>query len=200
MVSTHQTNSVHSRHSVASKGNTQFEIDHNKTESQSGQIELLQSESPPCSMSLGYPKSSGASVSQLLSMSGTDVPQNQMKDWPHTNSGTGRNLISHTCVFGDAQLMFMCKKTNVLISIHTWRNVSSLGIPMDTRGGNSTIWQQSALQYQNMPNSMNKISFTKHWMPTLVIYAFVCEWRNNNIIVVASALSCAQVGLCSSRQ
>src|SRR5882724_307148 len=43
------------------------------------------------------------------------------------------------------------------------------------------------------------------WRPSEVmwpshdIYAFVCEWQNNNIIVVASALSHTRVGPCSSQ-
>ena len=38
------------------------------------------------------------------------------------------------------------------------------------------------------------------YMDNILIYAFVCEWGNNNNIVVASALSCTWVGPCSSQQ
>jgi len=77
---THQMNSACSLHNVESNDNTLFEINHNRMELQSGQTGLLQSKSPPCSMSLDYPKSSGGSVSQLSSTKGTDALQSQMKD------------------------------------------------------------------------------------------------------------------------
>ena len=118
-VNTHQMNLAGSPCNVGSYNNTPFKINHNKTELQSEQTGLLQSESPPCSMSLGYPKYSGASVSQLLSMYGTDALQNQMKDELYINSGIKRNLTSHISVFGDAQHMSMCRETKAQVSIQT---------------------------------------------------------------------------------
>jgi len=105
VVNTHQMNLAHSLWNVGLYDNTPFEIDHNIMELWSKKTGLLQSKSPPCSMSLDYPKFSGESASQPLSTYETDALQNQMKAWLHINSGIKRNLTSCTSVFGGAQQM-----------------------------------------------------------------------------------------------
>ena len=59
--------------------------------------------------------------------------------------------------FGDALLMCMCNRINVLLLGHIWKSAYSLGILMVIRVGNSTILLQRKQLYL-------RAEFAEHYM------------------------------------
>ena len=97
-------------------------------------------------------------------MSGIAFPQPPFPIPLHLKPSISANQMSLTSEFGDAQLMFIFRKTSTTPSNHMLRNVSLLDIPLVIKVGCSTILLLTKLA---SVNELNLMRGTSHVYPVV---------------------------------